>query len=133
MRISDWSSDVCSSDLAIEAAEHHEIARQRHDMPGRAARIRLAVVGPHRQHIVAAGPHRRGRIEAEAREGAFVAAELDPAQPDVGDDARRIEFEEAALARRRRAEGAARSEEHTSELQSLMRISNAVFCLTKKT
>src|SRR3546814_9457148 len=29
--------------------------------------------------------------------------------------------------------GAARSEEHTSELQSLMRISYAVFCLTKKT
>src|SRR3546814_6925480 len=106
MRISDWSSDVCSSDLAIEAAEHHEIARQRHDMPGRAARIRLAVVGPHRQHIVAAGPHRRGRIEAEAREGAFVVAELDPVQPDVGDAARRIESEEAALARRRRAEGA---------------------------
>src|SRR3546814_4094321 len=32
----------------------------------------------------------------------------------------------------RRAEAAARSEEHTSELQSLMRISYAVFCLTKK-
>src|SRR3546814_8148806 len=31
-----------------------------------------------------------------------------------------------------RAAGAARSEEHTSELQSLMRISYAVFCLTKK-
>src|SRR3546814_16726578 len=76
-------------------------------MPGRAARIRLAVVGPQRQHIVAAGPHRRGRIEAEAREGAFVAAELDPVQPDVGDDARRLEFEEAALARSRRAAGAA--------------------------
>src|SRR3546814_4052965 len=109
MRISDWSSDVCSSDL----------------------------------------------IDAEAREGAFVAAKLDPVQPDVGDDARRVEFQEAALARRGRAKGAAipahaaigvdrrvagrariaepvprmRSEEHTSELQSLMRISYAVFCL----
>src|SRR3546814_8708242 len=34
---------------------------------------------------------------------------------------------------RRAAEGARRSEEHTSELQSLMRISYAVFCLKKKT
>src|SRR3546814_9487779 len=34
--------------------------------------------------------------------------------------------------RRRRAVGAPRSEEHTSELQSLMRLSYAVFCLKKK-
>src|SRR3546814_5747165 len=34
---------------------------------------------------------------------------------------------------RRQCFGEARSEEHTSELQSLMRISYAVFCLTKKT
>src|SRR3546814_10558154 len=34
---------------------------------------------------------------------------------------------------KQRAETAARSEEHTSELQSLMRISYAVFCLKKKT
>src|SRR3546814_9953542 len=48
---------------------------------------------------------------------------------------------EAARARRRRRQGSVgrarrgdgRSEEHTSELQSLMRISYAVFCLTKKT
>src|SRR3546814_6926174 len=33
---------------------------------------------------------------------------------------------------RRRAEDLSRSEEHTSELQSLMRISYAVFCLKKK-
>src|SRR3546814_7890721 len=32
----------------------------------------------------------------------------------------------------RRAQGLLRSEEHTSELQSLMRISYAVFCLKKK-
>src|SRR3546814_4666271 len=38
-----------------------------------------------------------------------------------------------ALAPRLHASAPARSEEHTSELQSLMRISYAVFCLTKKT
>src|SRR3546814_3345256 len=43
---------------------------------------------------------------------------------------------ESASAPRNRCAGAAshrRSEEHTSELQSLMRISYAVFCLKKKT
>src|SRR3546814_4937172 len=38
----------------------------------------------------------------------------------------------AAFIASRRADGCARSEEHTSELQSLMRISYAVFCLQKK-
>src|SRR3546814_1582298 len=43
----------------------------------------------------------------------------------VGDDELRVEFELFSQA-------VARSEEHTSELQSLMRISYAVFCLKKK-
>src|SRR3546814_7663119 len=50
---------------------------------------------------------------------------------------RRIEGVARRLARRARkstdVEGQVRSEEHTSELQSLMRISYAVFCLKKKT
>src|SRR3546814_6229538 len=41
--------------------------------------------------------------------------------------------EQAELANRAKSEFLARSEEHTSELQSLMRISYAVFCLKKKT
>src|SRR3546814_6474770 len=48
------------------------------------------------------------------------------------DDADVTEFLEDVVARRRRARRKARSEEHTSELQSLMRISYAVFCLKKK-
>src|SRR3546814_3513925 len=43
-----------------------------------------------------------------------------------------IEGIETLQAMRARAGGAIRSEEHTSELQSLMRISYAVFCLKKK-
>src|SRR3546814_3717009 len=74
MRISDWSSDVCSSDLSVRAR--------------RADRRR-------------AGAHRRRQ-----RRGSACIREAD-----------------ASL----------RSEEHTSELQSLMRISYAVFCLKKKT
>src|SRR3546814_10373007 len=50
-------------------------------------------------------------------------------QPRMGDDAR-ISVRGSGLSR---AYGARRSEEHTSELQSLMRISYAVFCLKKKT
>src|SRR3546814_6446332 len=53
---------------------------------------------------------------------------------------RRVREKVSALSRpcppaalRRRVSGALRSEEHTSELQSLMRISYAVFCLKKKT
>src|SRR3546814_3308228 len=41
--------------------------------------------------------------------------------------------ERTGVARRRADRGESRSEEHTSELQSLMRISYAVFCLKKKT
>src|SRR3546814_6138930 len=48
------------------------------------------------------------------------------------DHARGREMLQAGGAARRRPAGAARSEEHTSELQSLMRISYAVFCLKKK-
>src|SRR3546814_2334721 len=53
-----------------------------------------------------------------------------------GDEARRDHVDRdparTDLLRQRLAEGDDRSEEHTSELQSLMRISYAVFCLKKK-
>src|SRR3546814_1334378 len=75
MRISDWSSDVCSSDLRRRDADNVE--------PGGAC------LGP---DAVDDGFH--------------------------GENSRSICFW--------------RSEEHTSELQSLMRISYAVFCLKKK-
>src|SRR3546814_4710947 len=90
MRISDWSSDVCSSDLGL-----------------------LRAAGPFRC------PHRT-RLRGRKPPGAAVPA----AAP--GRRSRHL----PVGARRRRA--ALRSEEHTSELQSLMRISYAVFCLKKK-
>src|SRR3546814_2348272 len=102
MRISDWSSDVCSSDLAAAAAGHR--ARPRAGArTGAADRLRRA---PAQQPARDAVPGARlGRAPARAR---GVVAAL---------DGRRLR----------------RSEEHTSELQSLMRISYAVFCLKKKT
>src|SRR3546814_10745745 len=94
MRISDWSSDVCSSDLA-DAADGSDAAG-RQSRPGHGA-------------DGAGGP--------ASRDG--------PGGPVAGRRAR------APPCPARRAL-LCRSEEHTSELQSLMRISYAVFCLTKK-
>src|SRR3546814_6365412 len=105
MRISDWSSDVCSSDLPPrpQALREHAAGRRelvRHPDPG---------VALHR--LPARQPAGR---KPQPRQPRGIA------QPQHADQ----------LARRR---AVLRSEEHTSELQSLMRISYAVFCLKKKT
>src|SRR3546814_3345987 len=108
MRISDWSSDVCSSDLESAPRER---------------RFR--------------GGHAGSLIHARPVGGRGVSGPLGQ-RPDVAHQmkkqfagllevhhVRRMFEPEEALGRR--------SEEHTSELQSLMRISYAVFCLKKKT
>src|SRR3546814_9704910 len=119
MRISDWSSDVCSSDLS----------RARH---GR----RLTEVGDRQPRLeVEQQSLRRLLADAghEAQRGEVVLGE-DPGQGRRGVDRQDRQSEGGADAVRadQRLE-AHRSEEHTSELQSLMRISYAVFCLKKKT
>src|SRR3546814_2294838 len=121
MRISDWSSDVCSSDLlprtgeaevlephGLEPGERHvhlhavDLSARIGD-PGLCEHVGRAVGAASRQHGVAVRRHRR--LRAHRR----------PPHP------------------RRWLLSPVRSEEHTSELQSLMRISYAVFCLKKKT
>src|SRR3546814_6121334 len=101
MRISGWSSDVCSSDL-----------RPR----GRPAGRRGAA------HALQAAGGRRCR---RARSAARAPAAAVVVRPVQGGRA-------VAAFRAARGQPLARSEEHTSELQSLMRISYAVFCLKKK-
>src|SRR3546814_1434277 len=93
MRISDWSSDVCSSDLC----RHGQL--QAGEAAARSADIHLAA---ERRHAV--------RVVIPA-----IAETTARGQPEILRGQR------------------SRSEEHTSELQSLMRISYAVFCLQKKT
>src|SRR3546814_9238733 len=58
-----------------------------------------------------------------------ILVELDPADAEVGAASAQAELARSV----RSVRGLFRSEEHTSELQSLMRISYAVFCLKKKT
>src|SRR3546814_5002944 len=99
MRISDWSSDVCSSDLSIAASR--DPRRFRPASPASAVS----------RNIPGFPAHSRP------------AARSWSCSPEKGC---RPPYGRSAAPRKR-------SEEHTSELQSLMRISYAVFCLKKKT
>src|SRR3546814_5852273 len=122
MRISDWSSGVCSSDLIGVR-------------PGRRADDVEGVVDvrhPMAQRIVHRVLQRlRSRNDRDHLRAQQLHAE------DVGLLPLHVlrAHEDLAFHAEQRGDGRgrdARSEEHTSELQSLMRISYAVFCLKKK-
>src|SRR3546814_5239712 len=179
MRISDWSSDVCSSDLAsfiahaaavgIEAGGHRRHLRRIERLfRRRCPAEQPSGIGDHilrRRRLVIGdivdragiGPGDRGfqhgcdildmdaaenlaRLDDALRRAAADGVELTTAGTI---DARQPEdmHRQVAIAPEREPGGfgfgaapaAVRSEEHTSELQSLMRISYAVFCLKKKT
>src|SRR3546814_4773985 len=117
MRISDWSSDVCSSDLGCRAAagavaavtvagvvDRPAARTQGERAVGFAARIPRSPVAAH-LGVLRGFRHRRRPLAAAGQH---------PGTPLAAGRA------------------AYRSEEHTSELQSLMRISYAVFCLKKQ-
>src|SRR3546814_2180752 len=108
VRISDWSSDVCSSDLVVG----QRIRRHRDDH----AHLRT---GNRSRHRPGAGAEQAPARNAAAPAGGAAARN---ARHQVDDQLSRGA---GRLFRKR-------SEEHTSELQSLMRISYAVFCLKKK-
>src|SRR3546814_9550721 len=117
MRISDWSSDVCSSDLTIAARLKLSNAERK----------RLAAAqAPIDEATSEALAYRRGANGAvdallladSPAEAARIADWAPPGLPIGG----------GALVRR----GVKRSEEHTYELQSLMRNSYAGSCLTTK-
>src|SRR3546814_3386646 len=120
MRISDWSSDVCSSDLtAVKGASHF-------------LRLDIAL-----------------RLQESHQARLFPAIRIDQGMQSFGQDTGYVFKQAAAGDMRQRTDSPAmnkrqqrlhidsggshqRSEEHTSELQSLMRNSYAVFCLKKK-
>src|SRR3546814_6110887 len=116
MRISDWSSDVCSSDLVGWSRVGAAFA---HVLPGEPQR-RVA------HHLYAEDGDISGEIEILPQGEMRLPQERDyltglsnrrAAQKWI---AQRLEGQEGTVLR---------SEEHTSELQSLLRISYAVFCL----
>src|SRR3546814_5786290 len=134
MRISDWSSDVCSSDLAFVSDRLiNEAGRY---LPPAAAKLRLL--------------HRYGNSEVR-NAVQKIAGAIQRIDNPTG--LRRIAFHLTGLFQQETPVGAGffefidqrafgalighrdkvrrRSEAHTSELQSLMRISYAVFCLKK--
>src|SRR3546814_1995367 len=124
MRISDWSSDVCSSDLytllpntagcynAEDAVRTCQLARELLD--GQAL-VKLEVLGDSKTLFP------------------DVVQTLAAARTLVADGFQVMVYtsDDPIIARELEAIGCVRSEEHTSELQSLMRSSYAVLCLKK--
>src|SRR3546814_1247105 len=125
MRISDWSSDVCSSDLlayghlalaAMLKAGHNNLiwtTNFDHLLADASAKTfgttrNLTVVG----------------LDGTSLAGQQIASQSWPIEVKLHGDFRSQHLKNTAAE--------LRSEEHTSELQSLMRISYAVFCLNKK-
>src|SRR3546814_7021474 len=117
MRISDWSSDVCSSDLFFRFS--------------RRSTKRNVAVDPAGWPRRPARPDRRSDPQSSRLRPLAGEQSLPGGRPCAGGanpgavESRQVRgwHESARLD--------VRSEEHTSELQSLMRISYAVFCLTK--
>src|SRR3546814_7540098 len=128
MRISDWSSDVCSSDLTVSI---DRLWSER--VEGRAVLHSVLVeLQPELRIWDALSRGRRLTVVTDARRLDFV---LDGSARALARLERCFREHSRAVIEAERnpfAGSANRSEEHTSELQSLMRISYAVFCLTKK-
>src|SRR3546814_274190 len=184
MRISDWSSDVCSSDLAgYRISKHYSLVTQEHGHGLEPAyRHKLAILTAwrrdgmqYRPHApfssVTAGAYPWQLVQPRQCSTDLISAfyldrkhhvrqrppamrvDADDIQTQLGKHIRKIAQQmrpvlcmDADIDRIQRVARVApvyvdesfrmpcgRSEEHTSELQSLMRISYAVFCLTKKT
>src|SRR3546814_8600548 len=113
MRISDWSSDVCSSDLLAARAGRGNLRGVRvRDRLRRAARLAIDGGGESR------APGHETQNEGDVRYWPSRKAAT-TGRTNIGGRSTASGCTRACM----------RSEEHTSELQSLIRISNAVFCL----
>src|SRR3546814_8893282 len=117
MRISDWSSDVCSSDLPMKVSQ--ACSSSGVSTLSRAADSKCSTMCCCRRVQYIARPLLRARRCQRTRH-----SRTD--RPRERSSTRRVTGVDDLL------RGCARSEEHTSELQTLMRISYAVFCLKKK-
>src|SRR3546814_5576442 len=149
MRISDWSSDVCSADLIFQLPGGTRTRRFSSALvrgpvgagfpPVRSSdRLIRSAQGPHQQacrfvaYLIHIARWRDQRAMTEAKEARHHDLDIGlqltcrcvgSGEPGQTADATAIAVDKGGQS--------LRSEEHTSELQSLMRISYAVFCLKK--
>src|SRR3546814_10518270 len=131
MRISDWSSDVCSSDLkqALVIEKHYQrpmdIEWAKDGVSGK-----LFIVQARPETVKSrAKATQIERFQLEKR--GDVVVEGRAIGQKIGSGVARVVRTLDDMNRVQPGDVLVRSEEHTSELQSLMRISYAVFCLTK--
>src|SRR3546814_1465949 len=131
MRISDWSSDVCSSDLDRHPRPGPAIRTAPLDPAGQSLEYPLDVSATLNADPTAIRPATRAMIErliafdtTSRNSNLELIHYVRDYLKDLGVAAELVHDGEGRKANR--------SEEHTSELQSLMRNSYAVFCLTKK-
>src|SRR3546814_6241885 len=116
MRISDWSSDVCSSDLIVIGLTERGVGVEGVGIGTAEIIVPVAIDGLDRIGV-----------DIDAERIANRRQRQSGSQQEIAIGARRLI---AGLVQRLRH--GERSEEHTSELQSLMRLSYAVFCLQQK-
>src|SRR3546814_6572788 len=127
MRISDWSSDVCSSDLergeavAVQLADSLVNPLYYFDLDAIGVVVRNELRQSDVSYVIV-----YDNAGAVIHDGSSDISTYGQAMQDP------LAFEAVAARDVHMQVQMERSEEHTSELQSLMRISYAVFCLKKK-
>src|SRR3546814_4424580 len=129
MRISDWSSDVCSSDLEIlQLGRQAEAMEEAEDQDGDlGVRLNPEQALEPAQVVHCLVDHRQTDDRVDQ-----VRIDMDAAEHAVQQRQTVADSEQGHVDAHVAHPVQERSEEHTSELQSLMRISYAVFCLQKQ-
>src|SRR3546814_7577893 len=129
MRISDWSSDVCSSDLAFHHRYRCRVAWQPYVEPPRYPWLHRPSDRVCTPAVRCRQDGRRGSYRALGHEDGNGCAQTMKRPGALRYSFLGLDFDGLDALAAAKKIVALRSEENTSELKSLMRISNAVFCL----
>src|SRR3546814_3149075 len=135
MRIIDWSSDVCSSDLKFQNYYKDLSQRLKNRELDLVIVVNMFLTGFDATTLntlwVDKNLRAHGLIQAYSRTNRILNSVKTYGNIVSFRDLEQATNDALALFGNKDAKGIVRSEEHTSELQSLMRISYAVFCLKK--